>query len=186
MPSTTDRTYEPRVYRQQGGDALIIGSSGDLFVQDGGDIIIESGGDLFVQSGGSVSLNSGSSCVIGTNVELASGRYVARTVTTRGTSQVATAIPLGAHCAVTASTTTPEYKLATPAAGADIVVSLTAQTSNVGCTIYSGSTGVAMATSGPNSITLLGQNQVAHFFARSATRWDVLVNSTIAFATKST
>ncbi len=178
MASTTDATYQPRVYREHGGENLIIGSSGDCYIQSGGDLIVESGGTL--------QLDAGSSFTCATNIEMASGYYVAKTVTSRGTSQVATAIPLGSICAITASTTTPEYKLATPVAGAEIVVALTAQTSSIGCKVYSGSTGIAMATSGSNMITMLGVNQTAIFHAASATRWYVSKNTTIAFGTHTT
>ena len=162
MASTTDATYQPKVYRTQGGDGLV------------------------VASGGSLSLQSGSSVQIETPIEMASGTYVKKTVTTRAKTAVATAIPLGCICGIDASTTTPEYKLATPVAGAEIVVTLVAQTSNVGAAVYSGSTGIAMATSGANKITLVGLNQTAIFHAASATRWYVTKNTSIAFGTHTT
>jgi hypothetical protein len=139
-----DATYNPSVYRKQGGNELVIAS--------GGTITTESGG------------------------------YVKKHVTTRAVADVATAIPLGSICGVVASTTGPVYKLATPVAGAEIVVTLTAQTSNVGAKVYSGSTGVAMATSGPNQLTLVGANQTAVFHGVSATRWYVTKNTSIAFS----
>ena len=178
MASTTDATYSPRVYREQGGENLIVASSGDLYVQSGGDLIIESGGTL--------QLDSGSSCTVATNLEMASGNYVARTVTTRTTATKATAIPLGSICAITATTGAPQYSLATPVAGAEIIVNLVAQTSNVGATVYTGSSGISVDGSSNNTLTLVGRGQTAHFFGASATAWHLLCNSTLAVSVKAT
>lgn len=46
-----DSSYQPKVYRKQGGDELVVAS--------GGKLIIESGGELEVQSGGLVDLSAG-------------------------------------------------------------------------------------------------------------------------------
>jgi hypothetical protein len=143
-----DATYDPKVYRKQGGNELVVASSGKITFETGG--------------------------------------YAVKPTTTRLVAAKATAIQLGCICGITASTTTPEYKLATPVAGAEIVVTLVAQTSNVGAAVYTGSTGIAMATSGANKITLVGQNQTAIFHGASATRWYVTKNTSIAFGTHTT
>ena len=41
-----DTTYQPKVYREQGGDRQVIASGGSLDVESGGEIDIESGGSL--------------------------------------------------------------------------------------------------------------------------------------------
>ena len=41
-----DATYGPKVYRQQGGDRMVVASGGSLDVESGGEIDIESGGAL--------------------------------------------------------------------------------------------------------------------------------------------
>ena len=41
-----DDTYQPKVYREQGGDRQVVASSGSLDVESGGEIDIESGGAL--------------------------------------------------------------------------------------------------------------------------------------------
>lgn len=41
-----DTTYQPKVYRQQGGDRQVVASGGSLDVESGGEIDIESGGSL--------------------------------------------------------------------------------------------------------------------------------------------
>ena len=44
-------TYQPAVYRQQGGDSLIVASSGTVTVESGGTINVDSGGILSLDSG---------------------------------------------------------------------------------------------------------------------------------------
>jgi len=41
-----DETYEPKVYREQGGDRQVVADGGSLDVEPGGEIDIESGGAL--------------------------------------------------------------------------------------------------------------------------------------------
>jgi len=41
-----DATYQPKTYREQGGDRFVVASSGSLDVESGGEIDIESGGAL--------------------------------------------------------------------------------------------------------------------------------------------
>ncbi len=59
-----DNTYQPGVYRQQGGNRWVVASSGSLDVESGGEIDIESGGRLeingtaLITSGGAVDLSS--------------------------------------------------------------------------------------------------------------------------------
>jgi len=59
-----DNTYQPGVYRQQGGTRFVVASSGELDVESGGEINVEAGGRLevggqpFITSGGSVDLTT--------------------------------------------------------------------------------------------------------------------------------
>ena len=41
-----DGTYQPKVYREQGGDRQVIASGGSFDVESGGEIDVESGGSL--------------------------------------------------------------------------------------------------------------------------------------------
>ena len=41
-----DATYQPKVYREQGGDRQVVASGGALDIESGGEIDIESGGSL--------------------------------------------------------------------------------------------------------------------------------------------
>jgi hypothetical protein len=165
MASTTDATYQPRVYREHGGENLIIATSGHLYVQ----------------SGGCLHLEAGSSASVDTNLEFGSGYYVKRPVTSRTAAQKTTAIPLGSICSVVASTTIPEYILATPVAGSEITVISLPCTASATCKVYSGTTSILMGGSSQNMVTLTGAECMAHFSAASATRWYVLKNTTVAF-----
>jgi hypothetical protein len=76
-----DNTYQPKVYREQGGDRQVIASGGSLDVESGGEIDIESGGSLKLAGvaviAGAAELNiasvpaSGVEVVAATNVILA-------------------------------------------------------------------------------------------------------------------
>ena len=58
-------TYQPAVYRKQGGDELVIASSGTISLESGSSCEFESGsalgiaGTVAVASGGSLTINSG-------------------------------------------------------------------------------------------------------------------------------
>jgi hypothetical protein len=45
-----DETYQPGVYRKQGGNELVVASGGVITVESGGEIAIESGGTLNLES----------------------------------------------------------------------------------------------------------------------------------------
>jgi hypothetical protein len=53
-----DTTYQPKVYRQQGGDRQVVASGGSLDVESGGEIDIETGGALKL-AGVSVTADAG-------------------------------------------------------------------------------------------------------------------------------
>ncbi len=46
----SDETYQPKVYRKQGGDELVVASGGKITVESGGEIAIDSGGTLNMES----------------------------------------------------------------------------------------------------------------------------------------
>jgi len=52
-------TYQPKAYREQGGDAFVVASGGELNVESGGTATVESGGALTVASGGTLTVSSG-------------------------------------------------------------------------------------------------------------------------------
>jgi hypothetical protein len=56
---TLDATYQPKVYRKQGGDILVIASGGQIKVESGGEVLVESGGYFTIESGGYITAESG-------------------------------------------------------------------------------------------------------------------------------
>jgi hypothetical protein len=49
-----DATYQPKVYRKQGGDELVVASGGLVTLESGGIINVESGGAITIAAGGLV------------------------------------------------------------------------------------------------------------------------------------
>lgn len=54
-----DTSYQPNIYRKQGGDEMVVASGGTVTVESGGVIALESGSTFSVASGGSISVASG-------------------------------------------------------------------------------------------------------------------------------
>lgn len=52
-------TYQPKVYRKQGGDEIVVADGGQQTVESGGEIEIESGGKIQIESGGEIDIESG-------------------------------------------------------------------------------------------------------------------------------
>lgn len=46
-----DTTYQPAVYRKQGGDELVVANGGSVIVESGGTLEIESGGTFIIPDG---------------------------------------------------------------------------------------------------------------------------------------
>ena len=65
-----DDTYQPLVYMMQGGDELVVTSTGLITVEDGGSVDIESGGGIDVQSGGDITIESGGELTIDSGGEI--------------------------------------------------------------------------------------------------------------------
>lgn len=51
-----DATYQPKVYRTQGGNQIVVASTGNIKVESGGGIDLESGGQLRVADGAYLSV----------------------------------------------------------------------------------------------------------------------------------
>lgn len=54
-----DATYQPKVYRKQGGDEEVVASGGAVTVESGGGVTVQSGGTITGQSGGKFDAQSG-------------------------------------------------------------------------------------------------------------------------------
>ena len=151
-----DATYQPKVYKNSGGNNLVVASSGTITVESGGIVNVESGGSIALASGGTLTY--------------ASGAYQAVPYQTLGTSQTATPVTNYGLTALTGTTTGPTYSLAAPtAAGMMKYLALTATSSGVTnrANVASASTGVSIDTTGGNQIT----------FATSALRGVTLVSA---------
>lgn len=147
-------TYQPSVYREQGGNTLVIASSGKISMESGSTMTIASGAGatlaatLTVASGGAISVASGGS------ISFATGGYVAGYTETVATS--ATALTAAGLSIVTGTTVGPTFLIANPITGVAKYISLAAASSGVThrAIIAPASTGVSFDTTGANQITL--------------------------------
>ena len=87
-------SYQPKIYRKQGGSDLVVASGGQIDIESGGHIDLESGGYLAAAAGG----------------------YIANPYQALGSSQTATAIVNSGVTVLTGTTTGPTYVLPAPAA----------------------------------------------------------------------
>lgn len=156
-----DASYQPKVYRAQGGDSLVITSSGTLTLE--GRMDVSSGSSITIASGGGISLASGSSFSCATAMEIASGGSVqwasgsyftlpVQTVTSTATQLTNFGLSL-----VQGTTTGPVYTIATPTAAGQwksIVLSPTSSGVTNRAVVYSGSTGTSFNSTGANQIAL--------------------------------
>lgn len=124
-----DATYQPKVYRDSGGDRFN------------------------VVSGGQLNIESGSSFTCATPLEF-SAAYYKLPVQTAATS--ATTIVAYGHTLVTGTTVGPTYLISNPLTGVPKYISLAATSSGVThrCIIAPASTAVSIDTTGQNQITL--------------------------------
>lgn len=147
-------TYQTGVYRKQGGDDLVIASSGTITMESGSTMTIASGaaatlaGTLTIASGGAVTVASGAS------VTLSAGAVLAWPVQTAGTT--ATTITAVGLTMVGATTDAPTYLMSNPVVGVRKWLSIAAASSGDegNAIIAAATTGVSFDTSGQNKITL--------------------------------
>lgn len=120
-------TYQPKIYRAQGADTLVITTSGVLELAgtlgtSGSSAVInmETGGTLNVKSGATLAIASGSSCTCATPIEFASGGYTKMPFASKTKLTKGTAIVAGSVNTITASSTNSECDLPAPVQGAMI------------------------------------------------------------------
>lgn len=58
-----DATYQPKVYRNNGGDKMVVASAGQLLVESGGSVAFESGGSASFAAGSSATFTDDSTLV---------------------------------------------------------------------------------------------------------------------------
>jgi len=132
-----DGTYQPKVYRKQGAEELIIADSGLLAVEPGGDIDIQAGGTFSMATGGIFGF-------FGTNYTADQIKNFLRSnyAITRTSTSAATAALSGAGTSGNLPTLTPPYGYH------DIALSTNA--SNTSCDIQSANLGDFLVICGAN------------------------------------
>lgn len=145
--------YQSGVYRAEGGDALVIASSGKISMESGSTMTIASGaavtvaGTLTVASGGAVTVASGGA------VTGASGAITAWPVQTAATT--ATVITAVGLTMVTATTVPPSFLMTNPLVGVRKWLAIAGTTADdVQAVIAAATTDVSFDSSGQNKITL--------------------------------
>lgn len=141
-----DATYQPKIYRSEGGDKLTAASGGSVVLESGSsvsvatDLEIASGGRLVIQSGGSIAFSTGSQAT-----------HPVQTAAT--TATVISAIGL---TVVEGTTAGPTFLIANPITGQFKGLSLTHSSSGAThrALISPASTAVSFDTTGGNQITL--------------------------------
>jgi hypothetical protein len=199
-----DATYQPAVYRKQGGDELVVASSGILTVESGGEIEMETGSSMTFASGSGLALASGSSFKLGTAMEIASGGSIAlasgaaltiasgayQTVPVQTLAKAAVATPVTAFgiSALEATTTGPTYTMEAPTAAGQVKF-ITMYASSTGAThrlrLYSGSSGKPILSfaspSSQNMVTMATSIGPYHFgmVSLSSTSWRIFSMNTV-------
>lgn len=159
-----DATYQPKVYRDSGGDRWNCVSGGQINIESGSSFVVAT--DLEIASGGSLSIQSGGS------VSVSAGGQLKVPIQTLTSTQTATNATNFGLTVLSATTTGPTYTLAAPVVGLTKYLSITHTSSGAThrAVLRSNTTGVSFDTTGGNEIT----------FATSALRGATLVAQTTA------
>ena len=164
-----DPTYQPKVYRRQGGDEQVIASGGVQTVESGGSIDVESGGDIAVESGGSITLENGASI---------------RATVTDGSSSVATIPPAGI-ATVTSTGKADSFAMSgAPTAGDVLYISCDTATTTGFCLVVAAAGVTFSSTAALRTLKFNTSNTMATCVAVSATRY--AVDNSTAFVPTST
>lgn len=148
-------TYQPKIYRRQGGAEMVVAS--------GGDITVESGGSLKIDA----------------------GAYVATPYQSLGSSQTATAINEAGATLLTGTTTGPTYVLGPPSAAGVakwVVLNPTSSGATHRCVVSSSawSGKITHHSATGDKLTLNTSAQAAAFLVSSGTsEWRVLMGFAI-------
>lgn len=159
--------YQPAVYREQGGNTIVIASSGKISMENGSTMTVASGAAVGFDSGATLSVASGVTFY-----------EAAQTLTTTGT---ATAVTANGFTLLTATTTGPTYTLAAPTyAGQAKDIAITASSSGAThrAVLYAGTTDKTFGqVAGDMGNTLTFASTTCHgvrLRASSTTAWRIL------------
>ena len=136
------------IYKTQGGNRLVVDSSGEVDILSGGKIDVESGGQVNVA--GQIDIESGGT------VNFEAGGYWTVPVQTLTSTQTATNITNFGLSILTGTTTGPTYTLAAPVVGVTKFISMTSSSSGAThrAVINANTTGVSFDTTGGNQVTM--------------------------------
>jgi hypothetical protein len=152
-------SYQPKVYRAQGGDEFVVASSGVITVESGGSVAVESGGSVDVESGGSINLASGSAMY--------------ESVVTAST---AAALSNSGISNIGASATAKAYTIAPPVAGCRKVL-VSSAVSTATATVIPSTTGVTLDLTANRKATFNAVDEALELVGLSATQWLVVSNT---------
>lgn len=139
--------YHRGVYRAQGGDELVVASSGAITVQSGGIVNYQAGG------------------------------YFKYPVQSLGSSQTATTVTNFGLTVLTGTTTGPTFTMAAPVVGLDKQISLSHSSSGAThrAVLRSNSTGVSFDTTGGNQLTFATSAlRGASLIAETTAKWRIV------------
>ena len=175
-----DATYQPKVYRKDGGDTQVVASGGKISVETGGDIEVN-GVSLIDEVAALSGLDSGELGVLegataGAVVNSKAAVYSAAgglarssaTVTALSSDQAGAAALTAEFNAISAADGTKGVKL--PTAAADKVVDVVNTSASAVLKVYP-ATGAQINALGANAAFSIGPGRTAKFIGRSATLW---------------
>jgi len=160
-----DNSYQPKVYRKQGGAEFVVASSGAVTVESGGSVNLQSGGTVAVASGAYIPVSSGGQIAVPVTMS---------TATDEG-------IPNFGMCTINSSGAAGDCRTVAAPTRAGLVLDLVANsgttigvnvcvasaTSNVDITIES--SGVSQSV-----WEIIGSTQSARFVSANTSQWFVV------------
>ena len=149
-----DATYQPKVYRKQGGAEFVVANSGYMTVESGGQVDVESGGHIDIEDGGYIALPSAT-------------KTTAAALDTFGLSVLAT---------------TKEkrlYVLGAPVAGREKFITATVSGATAYASVTSTAAGAAFSVTATTAkqLRFVGIG-TAHLIGKSTSRWAVVSMTT--------
>jgi len=174
-----DNSYNPRVYREQGGQKLVVATSGR--VELAGGVVRSTGSGAILGSSGLSIGSTGTLTNSGTITNSGSGAIRDQvTAITATTTAYSAAIPN--YGVATVGTTSGRKKvkfaLSAPVAGAkvDIIAISTGSTGQLGWIVPAA--GVTYDSTGNRKLTVVGKTSYVSLRGLSATQWRVISAST--------
>lgn len=173
-------TYQPAVYRKQGGDDLVIASSGTITMESGSTMTIASGaaatlaGTLTVSSGGAITVASGGTFTVASGATWTPAAEVIQTADTTAVVITASGLTI-----VTGTSDSPTFLMSNPLVGVPKYLLWTGTsgggTDTIAAIIAAATTGVTFDTSGQNKITLESSGlRSVSLVGVTTTRWAVV------------